>query len=185
MTIPKDNIMSDTTKDAVPLKPCPFCGGTDIQRGRAAIGDRPTFHTYCSSCEAGTQGHPTREASDAAWNRRAPAEVQAESMTGAARDVLAERLRQMSVEGWTPKHDDEHDGGELSRAAACYALEGIAPYTGYGIDIKRTWLDTGWSWSWWKPEGRRRNLVKAGALILAEIERIDRAASGGDQEVES
>lgn len=53
------------------LKPCPFCGNPDIQRGRAEIGNRPTFHTYCNGCEAGTQGHPTREASDEAWNRRA------------------------------------------------------------------------------------------------------------------
>jgi hypothetical protein len=29
---------------------------------------------------------------------------------------------------------------------------------------------------WWKPTNRRRDLVKAGALILAEIERLDRAA---------
>lgn len=34
-----------------------------------------------------------------------------------------------------------------------------------------------WPWdeSWWKPTNRRRDLVKAGALILAEIERLDRA----------
>lgn len=42
----------------------------------------------------------------------------------------------------------------------------------------------GWPWdaSWWKPNARRRNLVKAGALILAEIERIDRAAGIGKGE---
>jgi Lar family restriction alleviation protein len=62
---------------AASLLPCPFCGGADIQRGRAAIGERPTFHTYCNSCEAGTQGHPTREASDAAWNRRATPQADA------------------------------------------------------------------------------------------------------------
>ena len=31
-------------------------------------------------------------------------------------------------------------------------------------------------WRRWKPTDRRRDLVKAGALILAEIERLDRAA---------
>ncbi|WP_321905194.1 Lar family restriction alleviation protein [Paraburkholderia tropica] len=56
--------------DAKELKPCPFCGNADIQTGRGEIGHRPTFHTYCNGCEAGTQGHPTREASDEAWNRR-------------------------------------------------------------------------------------------------------------------
>lgn len=37
-------------------------------------------------------------------------------------------------------------------------------------------IDT--SRDWWKPKDRRRNLVKAGALIVAEIERLDRLASG-------
>jgi hypothetical protein len=35
-----------------------------------------------------------------------------------------------------------------------------------------------WPTDWrWNPADPRRNLVKAGALILAEIERIDRAAA--------
>ena len=36
-----------------------------------------------------------------------------------------------------------------------------------------------WPWTseWWKPSTRRRMLVKAAALILSEIERLDRAAS--------
>lgn len=40
--------------------------------------------------------------------------------TSAARDVLAERQRQISAEGWTPEHDDEHIPGTLSQAAGCY-----------------------------------------------------------------
>ena len=31
-----------------------------------------------------------------------------------------------------------------------------------------------WDASWWKPKDRRRDLVRAGALIIAEIERLDR-----------
>lgn len=83
--------------------------------------------------------------------------------TGAARDVLEERRRQVSAEGWTPEHDDYWHDGELAQAAVCYALG--------NPDL--------WPWSlmWWKPTDRRRNLVKAGALILAEIERLDRLAS--------
>ena len=80
----------------------------------------------------------------------------------AARDVIAERERQKSVEGWTPEHDDEHNDEQLALAAACYALGS----------------PTFWPWEnrWWKLKDRRSNLVRAGALILAEIERLDRHA---------
>ena len=92
--------------------------------------------------------------------------------TQAAIDVLAERQRQISAEGWTPEHDDEHEGGELSQAAACYALHS-AP-VGNARDYLRFWP---WDARGWKPKDSRSDLIKAGALILAEIERLDRAAS--------
>ncbi|TDR90345.1 hypothetical protein [Enterovirga rhinocerotis] len=88
-------------------------------------------------------------------------------MSQFASDVLAERRRQIEVEGWTPEHDDKHDKGELSDAAACYAL-GTEKVWGAPL-----WP---WHWSWWKPADRRRNLVKAAALIFADGERLDRAA---------
>ena len=93
---------------------------------------------------------------------------EAEATTAAARDVLAERRRQVEAEGWTPEHDDHHLPNELALAAASYvcADEADAP--------PAIWP---WDWSWWKPKDRRRNLVKAGALILAEIERLDRIQS--------
>ena len=113
----------------------------------------------------------------------------------AAADVLAERRRQVEVEGWTPEHDDRHDKGEMARAAASYvAASSIAFWMGvidcdHDIDPPLNGLgySAGWhhgirnalNWPWdrkrWKPGLVRRNLVKAGALILAEIERIDRA----------
>jgi len=105
----------------------------------------------------------------------------------AARDVLAERARQVSVEGWTPEHDDKHTDGSLAAAAACYAHQRAIyvadaqydPRGGpqgptYYRNVKSAWPDS-WSWKWWKPQDRRRNLVKAAALVLAEIERLDRA----------
>ena len=87
--------------------------------------------------------------------------------TAAARDVLAERRRQVEVEGWTPEHDDSHLPDEMALAACCYcaADEGDAP--------PAVWP---WAVEWWKPKDRRRNMVKAAALLLAEIERLDRAA---------
>lgn len=94
----------------------------------------------------------------------------------ASRDVLAERARQISEEGWTPEHDDKHIRGELGAAAACYAV----PSRQRRFALQHLWPST-WSELWFKPGGahddltaRRRDLVKAGALILAEIERLDR-----------
>lgn len=86
--------------------------------------------------------------------------------SAAARDVLAERRRQIEAEGWTPEHDDQWRHGALAKAATCYASVHPLAASYWPWDLK-----------WWKPSDRRRNLVKAGALILAEIERLDRAAS--------
>ncbi|MBB1630262.1 hypothetical protein [Cupriavidus sp. UME77] len=92
--------------------------------------------------------------------------------TDAARDLLAERRRQVTAEGWTPEHDDQHDDSEMALAASWYAA---SPFIRYELDEKGLGF---WPWAqeWWKPGDRRRDLVKAGALILAEIERLDRAA---------
>lgn len=96
----------------------------------------------------------------------------------AALDVLAERRRQVEAEGWTPEHDDAHKAGSLGRAGGFYALNaGAAMWYGtHDTSICDTSPD-GWPWEpkWWKPANARCDLVKAGALILAEIERLDRA----------
>lgn len=95
-------------------------------------------------------------------------------LTKAARDVLAERQRQISAEGWTPEHDDQHKGGSMALAAACYAVASAQPDRLSSELVAKLWPWTGWAWSWWKPKDRRHNLVRAGALILAELERLDR-----------
>lgn len=98
-------------------------------------------------------------------------------------EIAAERQRQMDAEGWTPEHDDAHSKGELAQAAGVYALaagshdyrwvlQGL-PVNDYLAAAMKLWP---WHKSWWKPTDRRRDLVKAGALIVAEIERLDRAA---------
>jgi hypothetical protein len=96
-------------------------------------------------------------------------------------DIAAERRRQIEVEGWTPEHDDQHARGEMARAAACYAVTGsFSPndLTPEAPDMMtRSWP---WPREWWKPRGGRRDLVRAGALILAEIERLDRATLAAD-----
>jgi hypothetical protein len=93
------------------------------------------------------------------------------TQTDAVRDVLAERQRQISAEGWTPEHDDEHRGGGMAFAAAAYAVHADAGPALTGS----LWRWTGWALKWPKPKDRRANLIRAGALILAEIERLDRA----------
>ncbi len=90
--------------------------------------------------------------------------------TTAAYDVLAERLRQVDAEGMTTDGDDGYQAAELPRAAASYILNGA------NDEAPTIWP---WAKSWWKPRDARANYVRAGALILAEIERLDRAAEAG------
>ncbi|WP_432538938.1 ead/Ea22-like family protein [Klebsiella pneumoniae] len=103
--------------------------------------------------------------------RQRIAELESRAVTAAAADVLAERKRQVTAEGWTPGHDDEYEHGELANAAGCYALS--SELFDCAGEPPRPWP---WPDEWWKPTNRRRDLVKAGALILAEIERLDRTA---------
>lgn len=83
-------------------------------------------------------------------------------------DVQAERRRQIEAKGWTPEHDDLYCSAELPRAAAAYILNGA------NDEAPAIWPFVA---KWWKPRDARSNYVRAGALILAEIERLDRAAA--------
>lgn len=98
-----------------------------------------------------------------------PAPVPAEHVcfSKAFLDVGAERRRQIEAEGWTPEHDDAHDKGEMAFAAIAYLMAAVNPNAAYA------WWP--WSLEWFKPGSIRRMLVKAAALIIAEIERRDRA----------
>lgn len=89
--------------------------------------------------------------------------------------IQAERQRQIDEEGWTPEHDDEHNTGELALAASAYALTPEIHKTSPGT----FWKVWPWPRKWWKPspDDRQRELVKAGALIVAEIERLQRVES--------
>ncbi|MFF6585946.1 hypothetical protein ACET34_24300 [Pseudomonas aeruginosa] len=142
--------------------PCPFCGGevdpTGWLRGDGTRGPE------CNDCGATAR-------SMEAWQTRAAPTGQTPQ---AWLDVQAERRRQIEAEGWTPEHDDAHSHGEMARAAACYALAGSsAPNDGTAALL----VSLAWPWDeqWWKPTSARRDLVKACALALAEIERLDRA----------
>lgn len=101
------------------------------------------------------------------------AELEVLAFSPAILDVISERQRQRSIEGWTSEHDDAYQNSELADAAACYAINAH----NQGFSTPAHWP---WAPDWWKQSGPRRDLVKAGALILAEIERLDRAAGKGE-----
>ncbi|MBB4952731.1 hypothetical protein H4S14_000773 [Agrobacterium vitis] len=98
--------------------------------------------------------------------------------TTAARDVIAERLRQISERNYTSDWDDKIKNGSLAKAAASYANHSTRTDDARAIHAPGM-PPTDWPWnpSSFKPTNRRRDLVKAGALILAEIERLDRAGA--------
>lgn len=104
-----------------------------------------------------------------------------------ATEVAAERLRQIRDEGYTPGHDDEYALGELALGAAAYALSangGDQTFKTVHGSLRIDYAGLArqlWPWrrvngeATMKPHTRRRNLVKAAAMLMAEIERIDRA----------
>lgn len=95
--------------------------------------------------------------------------------------IRAERYRQQDKEGWTPEHDDQHINGELRDAAIAYAMvcndEGAGECAAQDI-FPGDWGEGGW----WKPsDDPIRNLVKAGALIAAEIDRLQRQRAADEE----
>lgn len=117
------------------------------------------------------------------WNacRAAMIQLSGHRFSDAILNVINERQRQINAEGWTPKHDDKHTDGALALAASCYAYVAAIQSPGSGMSYKDWPKLKFWPWDeeWWKPTDPRRDLVKAAALIIAEIERIDRSGSEG------
>lgn len=103
----------------------------------------------------------------------------AQEETGEALAAIArERRRQVEAEGWSAEHDDyENQSHELCRAASRYLDVAAEKHLLFRFTkIKRP--DFRWPFHsrWWKPSpARTRNLEKAGALTLAEMERLARA----------
>lgn len=88
--------------------------------------------------------------------------------------VIKERMRQVEGEGFSEFHDDQHVDGELAQAAAYYAAPGATEH------FVRLLFPEAWDAVWMKREGfpvpTDRDLVKAGALIAAELDRRRRAS---------
>ncbi|MGH2869746.1 MAG: hypothetical protein ACRDNK_19535 [Solirubrobacteraceae bacterium] len=105
-----------------------------------------------------------------------------------AQRIAQERWRQREREGFSAEHDTEHDQGELMDAALCYigaAATSTAPNARFALaPVKDPPADWPWAEEWWKPTWSDpvRNLVKAGALIAAEIDRLVSGATGDADE---
>ena len=92
-------------------------------------------------------------------------------MTEASHALLRERKRQIEKEGWLPNHDDEHDRNELGYAASCYADPSFINDGDLNYAPPKDWP---WEDGSWKPKTYKENLIRAGALILAELDRLNR-----------
>jgi hypothetical protein len=110
--------------------------------------------------------------------------------------ITAERQRQVDIEGWTTEHDEQHKGDGLAWAAVCYAAPERVYRRSLRISGGEHYTDP-WPWDWRydkrhprcdhtpsvrtgpgvaSTETRIRELVKAGALIAAEIDRLQAAS---------
>jgi hypothetical protein len=78
-----------------------------------------------------------------------------------------ERNRQIIKKGFTTDHDKQHLDNELLIAAILYAVYADGPYTKDRVPTMWPFENMSWKLS----EDSIRNLVKAGALISAEIDR--------------
>ena len=120
-----------------------------------------------------------------AWGDENPMDAEYESWADRARDagwldpddyspgaiaILEEREAQETREGRSPEHDDAYERKELQRAAECYLTSARLGDIG-GLEAPAHWP---WDKQWWKPKDPRADLVRAGALIAAEIDRLDR-----------
>jgi hypothetical protein len=90
-----------------------------------------------------------------------------------AQMIAHERHRQLTELGWTPQHDAEFDQNEMAYAAACYAIypgmvHANMQFIG-DVEYPKMWP---WAAKHWKPKDAVTDLVRAGALIAAEIDRL-------------
>lgn len=91
--------------------------------------------------------------------------------------IQAERDRQISGEGYDATHDDGHDDGELLAVARMYwqvAIGVALPMRGRPGNLRMVPIGFPWAPEWWKPKSKARDLERAGALCLAEIDRLKR-----------
>lgn len=105
--------------------------------------------------------------------------------------IAEERQRQIDVEGYSEQHDSRHDFRELTSAATTYIDAAIL--TANSIEIGNSneasiswhqdnesfeWKYLKLRWPWeeesFKPTTPLKDLIKAGALIAAAIDRLQK-----------
>lgn len=119
-----------------------------------------------------------------------PKPVDTGGVEGGVALIAAERQRQIEAEGYDSAHDDAHDNGEIAQAATAYTHKAIEQ-----VETGGRTLQSFVYWPW--PDGFKAsdtpipNLVKAGALIAAEIDRLTRTTEkptdsmGGEKDKEN
>lgn len=151
---------------------------TEIERHRQvnAEGCKPDSNILLSGVPCA--GAAPRRSLDQAEGCKPDLNIATRPSDTAAQAVLAERRRQFEDEGYTTERDDQYTAGQLADAAGAYAFWA---QTCNIQDFKVTTVPPSWPWhrDHWKPTDQRTMLVKAGALILAEIERLERQQSLG------
>lgn len=97
------------------------------------------------------------------------------------KEISKERQRQIEKEGYSQSHDDEHGDGSIADAAACYAATSDFLFQPVAVSEAGARITDVWPWhpdsNKKQNHSRKRQLVMAGAMILAELERIERAES--------
>lgn len=140
--------------------------------------------TACARCHQPMGGPPHARTSEGTFHLDCyrlsyPGEPIPRVRTGA--DLIAyERARQIEKEGWSESHDDDHADASLLAAAECYIAHArfAIRQQPYAPVDRGDGAPVGWPWhaNDYKPKDPMRNLVRAGALIAAEIDRLQREA---------
>lgn len=102
-----------------------------------------------------------------AMNRKLHERLTSVNATTGAYMIAVERERQIKDEGYNEEHDQAHAPMTLAMAAVSYILCN---------DVKKRKIakTTYWPWEdkYYKPRDMKRNLIRAGALVAAAIDRL-------------
>ena len=90
--------------------------------------------------------------------------------------ITKERERQICEEGWTEEHDADHHYMEFVKAAISYCIANFDNIDGADEHSREWWP---WDQQWYKPKTKLRNLVRAGALIAAAIDKLQKDEENG------